>query len=312
MFKKTLYTLTILSLVCSQIVFAFQPKETTLYFNSPTVSAIGSTSAILSLSQAVLSDLTEEEKQGIYFKYRETHQVCIMIYPTPEYCLPKKTEVGKTEATLSGLKPNTSYTVTYVRDNTIMCITTPCPQNGFESLSVEFTTKKEGTVVPSIEITKNLWYGSRGSQVTALQNILIQQGYLKTSATGYFGVLTLQAVKKFQKANNIIPTGFVGPLTRAVLTKMLFSSSVSAETFEGTITAYSNQCFVDGECSISVDGKKIITTTGRSQEVLGKVIGIPDFSALEKKIGTHAKVYAKKTVDGYTLYGSTEYYIEVK
>jgi peptidoglycan hydrolase-like protein with peptidoglycan-binding domain len=39
--------------------------------------------------------------------------------------------------------------------------------------------------------------------------------------TGYFGTITFAAVVKYQGANNITPTGFVGPITRAKLNSTL-------------------------------------------------------------------------------------------
>lgn len=317
MSKKTLYFITFVTLFSFQSVSALQPQEIFRYFNGPTVQAITSTTAKLSLSQGVLQGLTEEEKSGIYFEYGETQQMCIMIYPTPEYCLPKKTEVGKTDVTINNLKPGTSYTVTYKRDNTIRCITMPCAGNEFQSLSVEFTTSAQSGATPSVDnvqIRKNLFIGSRGAQVVTLQTILNKQGYMQVSPTGYFGLITYKAVQQFQKAHGISQTGFVGPLTRAVLIKMTATPSPhsTAETFEGTITAYSTACFADGECSITVDGKKVITTIGWSQQIVGKVLGIPDFGSIEQKVGSRAKVYAKKVSDGYTLYGSESYYVQVQ
>ncbi len=315
-FQKKFYTAILLVTAFSlQGVFAFQPQATSRYFNGPTVTSVSSTSAELSLSSSVLADIPDEEKSGVYFQYYETHQMCIMIYPTPEYCLPKKTDIGKTNIMINNLKPSTSYTVLYKRDNTIRCITTPCPSNEFQSLSVEFTTKSQtGDTSPSdnIQITKNLFIGSRGSQVITLQTVLIQQGYMQGSPTGYFGFVTFKAVKKFQKAHDIPSTGYVGPRTRTVLLSMTVSSldtSGVAEIFEGTVTAYSTACFSDGECSITVDGKKVVTTVGWSQMIVGRVIGVPDFGSIESKVGSHAKVYAKKVSNGYTLYGNANYYI---
>lgn len=288
---------------------AFQPKETAAYFNGPTVSEESSTSATFSLSSKVLAGMTEEEKPRVYFEYIEKDLVCIAIYPTPSACLPKKTESGKTSATVTNLKPGTTYTVKYKADNTIRCITAPCPENSYESLSTEFKTQTTQTPPPATTaITTNLFLGTRGTQVTALQTMLIQKGYMDAPATGYFGFITLRAVMNFQRDNDVPSTGFVGPLTRKALSS---PSSVAEETFEGTITAYSTQCFVDGECSISVDGKKVVTTLGWTQGPIGTVTGIPDFGSIEQKVGSKASVYAKKTADGYTLYGNTAYYVHV-
>jgi len=82
------------------------------------------------------------------------------------------------------------------------------------------TNGNEGVPVSScLDISNNLTYRSRdvstGGDVSALQDFLQAKGYLNSEPTGFFGVLTLQAVKSFQQANGISPTGFVGPITRA-------------------------------------------------------------------------------------------------
>jgi peptidoglycan hydrolase-like protein with peptidoglycan-binding domain len=241
--------------------------------------------------------------------------VCIAIYPTPTECLPKKTTPGVTSVKITDLTANTSYTVVYKKDNTIRCITAPCPDNSFTSLSVEFTTpvNDTGVVVDKpLTFTKNFGYRARGLDVTKIQTLLIQRGFMKGSATGYFGVQTLRAVKDLQKSYGIMPTGFVGPLTRTALGYEEVNV-VSGEYFEGKITGSSIGCYADGICSISVDGKQVITTIGWSQQVVGRIYGsIDNVGAAEKKVGTHAKVYAQKTTDGYTLYGNKDFYIEVQ
>jgi peptidoglycan hydrolase-like protein with peptidoglycan-binding domain len=68
--------------------------------------------------------------------------------------------------------------------------------------------------------SRSLSVGSRGSDVTALQDYLGQQGYFNVSSTGYFGVLTNAAVGKWQAQNNIVAldtagNGIFGPLSRA-------------------------------------------------------------------------------------------------
>ncbi len=62
-------------------------------------------------------------------------------------------------------------------------------------------------------INTNLRLGNKGPEVTKLQTYLVQKGY-NTQITGYFGIMTLNAVKKFQLNNEIPSTGYVGPLTR--------------------------------------------------------------------------------------------------
>jgi len=66
-------------------------------------------------------------------------------------------------------------------------------------------------------ITHSLSVGSRGQEVITLQQTLIALGYLKVPASGYFGLLTKQALISYQKANGLDPVGSVGPKTRAIL-----------------------------------------------------------------------------------------------
>lgn len=70
-----------------------------------------------------------------------------------------------------------------------------------------------------ITISNNLRYRMRdasvNNEVSDLQDFLNMKGYLSSGPTGYFGMGTFNAVKKFQKASGFAPTGYVGPLTRA-------------------------------------------------------------------------------------------------
>lgn len=62
-----------------------------------------------------------------------------------------------------------------------------------------------------------LQLNSSGAEVTALQKVLIKEGFLSGSATGYFGSKTEEAVKKYQESHGLTAAGYVGPSTRAIL-----------------------------------------------------------------------------------------------
>lgn len=75
-----------------------------------------------------------------------------------------------------------------------------------------------------VSINKSLRYRTsdrvvNSKDVTSLQNFLKEKGYLKVEPNGYFGEQTLQAVRDFQKDNNLVSAGFVGPLTRGLINK---------------------------------------------------------------------------------------------
>jgi len=76
------------------------------------------------------------------------------------------------------------------------------------------------TPVTRTVFTTYLKPGSTGTQVRALQTILIKLGYLKHVATGYYGDLTVDAVATLQKKHHLAALGVVGPATRALLNSM--------------------------------------------------------------------------------------------
>ena len=98
-----------------------------------------------------------------------------------------------------------------------------CTPNPDTSLPLSNTS----TTTPSMfSFTRDLTIGSIGSDVKFLQQYLNSNGFI-LAATGpgspgnettKFGLLTKQALIKFQKANSITPAvGFFGPVTRAKL-----------------------------------------------------------------------------------------------
>ena len=86
-------------------------------------------------------------------------------------------------------------------------------------------TTTGGSSTPSTSsytFTKVLTLGSKGADVTALQNFLNAKGYLTVSATGYFGSLTKAALAKFQAAQSISPaSGYFGPITMKAVNAMM-------------------------------------------------------------------------------------------
>lgn len=118
----------------------------------------------------------------------------------------------------------------------------------------------------SSAITSDLTVGSSGSQVVALQNTLIAQGYLRLPAgvaAGYFGSLTRAAVKAWQTAVGLPSTGFFGPLSRA----RLVPSNAGDTTTGGTVGSGSGSgsvaaCAVPGvEGNLSVTSAPVSTSS---------------------------------------------------
>ncbi|MEK7482143.1 MAG: peptidoglycan-binding domain-containing protein [Patescibacteria group bacterium] len=84
-----------------------------------------------------------------------------------------------------------------------------------------FDSYNLGTIAQQKYI-RNLYFGLKNSSVSTLQGDLSTDSsiYPEKLVTGYFGPLTLKAVKRFQAKYGIIQTGYVGPLTRAKLNEL--------------------------------------------------------------------------------------------
>jgi hypothetical protein len=93
---------------------------------------------------------------------------------------------------------------------------------GVTSLSRrEFQQRWFGKLYLSLEQSQyrgaNLSQGMHGTHIQALQKVLQGLGYFPGPASGYFDVQTLQAVKAFQRDNQLVVDGYVGPRTLMML-----------------------------------------------------------------------------------------------
>lgn len=67
------------------------------------------------------------------------------------------------------------------------------------------------------KFNEDLKFGMSGDAVVNLQNALKIKGFFSWNSTGYFGLITSLAVKKYQVSRGIINTGYCGHLTRGAL-----------------------------------------------------------------------------------------------
>ncbi|MBQ8298721.1 MAG: peptidoglycan-binding protein [Clostridia bacterium] len=90
-----------------------------------------------------------------------------------------------------------------------------------------------------IEPTNLIKYGSTGTGVKWVQDMLKQNGYT-IEIDGAFGNITKNAVVHFQRYNNLDTDGIVGPATRAALKKAIgiSTNSNSATSTNTSINAY--------------------------------------------------------------------------
>ncbi|NCS98938.1 peptidoglycan-binding protein [Candidatus Parcubacteria bacterium] len=97
------------------------------------------------------------------------------------------------------------------------------------------TGSTSGSTAAGYNFTRDLTIGSTGADVVALQDVLIDLGYLNIPAgvsKGYFGSLTQSALASMQAAEGISPaSGYFGPITRSA-----FAGLVSTPTTPTTPT----------------------------------------------------------------------------
>jgi peptidoglycan hydrolase-like protein with peptidoglycan-binding domain len=88
--------------------------------------------------------------------------------------------------------------------------TPPFPENGVPSTNFN---------PEDISLPKNcsLQFGDRNSAVVTLQRYLISLNYLQGTATGYYGPSTQEAVRRFQRDNNLYASGIADPETQRIL-----------------------------------------------------------------------------------------------
>ncbi len=154
--------------------------------------------------------------------------------------------------------------------------------------SAQTTTSSE---VALSQFNTNLTIGSTGTDVAALQTILITQGHLVIPAgvaKGYFGTLTKMAVAKWQASVGISPAvGYFGPISRAAINNatggtstgnlpagcsstMGFSSTTGAKCDSGSTTGGSTT-LSGGEASLedlsAKDGEDDSVDEGGTAEI---------------------------------------------
>jgi len=87
------------------------------------------------------------------------------------------------------------------------------------SVGITTSTVDTGSTTTKYKFTEKMTTEDSGDDVSALQQRLKDEGYYNGAITGYYGALTTNAVRLYQKAKGINQTGTVGALTMAALNK---------------------------------------------------------------------------------------------
>lgn len=103
--------------------------------------------------------------------------------------------------------------------------------------STSSNTSKTSQVGTKQVTFKILQKGMSGQEVTSLQKKLVELKYIKLNTYGYFGSMTVDAVKAFQKSNNLPSTGIVDKKTW----DLLFKTNNEVKTTTKVDTGKQNQ-----------------------------------------------------------------------
>lgn len=121
--------------------------------------------------------------------------------------------------------------------------------------------------------------GSKGSDVKELQTLLKQKNFFNyEKITGYFGKITEDAVKSFQRENNLKADGIVGEMTWAKIKSEVTSDDAAkaADTDEKELSAS-----VSGSLSEGMEGDDVEKVQKRLQE-----LGLYEYSRITGYYGS--------------------------
>jgi len=122
-----------------------------------------------------------------------------------------------------------------------------------QKVNINDDTTVQTNITKQVAYTRNLYRGISGSDVSALQQFLAQNisVYPEGEVTGFYGVLTMHAVERFQCKNDIVcggdesSTGYgvVGPKTRKVLNATNITTQAETEPIIKTTVESSGRVF---------------------------------------------------------------------
>ncbi len=160
--------------------------------------------------------------------------------------------------------------------------------------------------------SQNLTVGSSGNEVSELQSVLVEEGYLTMPAgiaQGYFGALTQSALKSYQTAKGISPaTGYFGPLTRTYINTHFSANATSPSSQEKTSNVISQKQYFGSRLTANSKNAPKITSISKSSAKITDRITVSgdnfgDTVTIYSSVGT---LKNKKVKDNSFIFNLTE------
>jgi len=133
-------------------------------------------------------------------------------------------------------------------------------------LTAQIAAMQNSSVATSAtSFSRDLTVGSKGADVTALQQVLASKGFLTVAPTGYFGSMTKAAVVAWQKSAGITPaSGYVGPKSRAALNAVAMPSVPSNTTPSTPVVNTTGGLWVAND-GVVTSGNSLIAGAGQAR-----------------------------------------------
>jgi len=158
--------------------------------------------------------------------------------------------------------------------------------------------KASKEIKETLKLIRYLRYGMSGEDVTLLQEVLATDPdvYPEGLVTGYFGPLTRNAVKRFQKIAGIEQVGLVGPKTSARINELLVEGAgKSGKVPPGLLIAPGIRKKANLEFLKPLPGQKLPPGIGKKLPVISE-IAVTDITATSVGITWTTDVEAKSRV----------------
>lgn len=110
------------------------------------------------------------------------------------------------------------------------CATLSVTVSNMVSQSINPVVVQQQVVAQTPFLFRYLGFGDKGEDVLALQKWLVKKGFLSATPNGHYGLATVAAVKRLQKAYGIKILGSVGPSTKNILNQLNANYSSPAQS----------------------------------------------------------------------------------
>ena len=213
-----------------------------------------------------------------------------------------------TKTRIAGLAAGAALVLAFAVPASAQTVTIAQLQAQIQSLMAQLTAMQGGsTVSAGATFNVDLTIGSTGSDVVALQNILISKGFLTMPAgvaEGYFGALTQSAVAKWQASAGISPAaGYFGPKSRAAVNGMTTTTTTTTTTTgtTGTVSTVGGITTPGAEGILSVTAGPLSNTVTNVGSTMVPVITVRAqaqnsdiaIQRITVDLGTNTQIYNK-------------------